>query len=105
LLTIFRTNTLFLSFGIRCAIRGRGRVHSERVANREESMTERPRKVHIELALTPRQKRQIREATGREVNTLELRLAPLPRPAGPPAREEEESGFGTTDDHTPRRKR
>jgi hypothetical protein len=46
-------------------------------------MTHEPSKVQIQLALTPRQKRQIRAATGREVSTLELRLVPLPAPAAP----------------------
>jgi hypothetical protein len=57
----------------------------------EVEMTDEPSKVHIQLALTPRQKRQIRAATGREINTLELRLAPLPEPTTTPAREEEQT--------------
>jgi hypothetical protein len=47
----------------------------------EGDMIEEPRKVLIRLNLTPRQQRQIREASGREINTLALRLVPLPRPA------------------------
>lgn len=43
-------------------------------------MAEKPPRLQIRLALTERQKRQIREATGREVNTLELRLEPLSPP-------------------------
>jgi hypothetical protein len=50
-------------------------------------MTETPSKVLIQL--TPRQQRQIREATGREGHTLELRLVPLPTaPTTPPRKKE-----------------
>ena len=52
-------------------------------------MTAEPGKTHIHLELTPCQKQQIREATGREINTLELRLASLPEPAGPSDQEEQ----------------
>jgi hypothetical protein len=41
-------------------------------------MIEEPEKTRIRLDLTERQKAQIRQATGREVNTLELRLQGLP---------------------------
>jgi hypothetical protein len=44
-------------------------------------MPEPPSKVLIQLALTARQQRQIRSATGREIRMLELRLVPLPPPA------------------------
>jgi hypothetical protein len=68
-------------------------------------MTETPRKIQIQLALTPRQQRLIREATGREVNTLELRLAPLPEAAAPREHTEERAGSPEPYDMNPRRKR
>jgi hypothetical protein len=69
-------------------------------------MTEERRKVLIQLALTPRQQRQIREATGREIHTLELRLVPLPEPAAPPADQKQRSGSPEPHDRIdPRRKR
>jgi len=52
-------------------------------------MTETPRAARIVLLLTPGQKEQIRQATGREVSRLELRLPGLPEPTGPPAGEKE----------------
>jgi hypothetical protein len=42
-------------------------------------MTEK--KARVRLELTERQKKQIREATGRQVNSLELMLEALPEPA------------------------
>jgi hypothetical protein len=65
-------------------------------------MSETPQKLHIQLALTPRQKRQIREATGRDINTLELRLAPFPEPIAPADREHESGALEETR-ATPRR--
>jgi hypothetical protein len=55
-------------------------------------MTEPPSKVLIRLALTPRQQRQIREATGREVHTLDLRLVPLASQAASVTDTEQRSG-------------
>jgi hypothetical protein len=52
-------------------------------------MIEEPRGARIQIELTERQKEQIRKATGRQVNWLELRLQGLPEPAEPPAGEEE----------------
>jgi hypothetical protein len=49
------------------------------------------RKARIRLELTECQKEQIRQATGREVNALELGLEGLPEPAEPPAPEEEKT--------------
>jgi hypothetical protein len=48
-------------------------------------MAEENRKAMIRLELTERQKAQIREATGRQVNSLELRLQGLPEPVDPSA--------------------
>jgi hypothetical protein len=68
-------------------------------------MTQELPKTTICLALTGCQKRQIREATGREVNTLELRLAPLSPPAGPAEHAERPSGSAEPcDPINPRRK-
>jgi hypothetical protein len=44
-------------------------------------MARQPGKSRIRIKLTETQKVQIREATGREVNVLELRLQDLPEPA------------------------
>jgi hypothetical protein len=44
---------------------------------------EEPRKARVRLVLTERQKEQIRKATGRKVNRLELRLEALPEPTAP----------------------
>ena len=41
-------------------------------------MSEKPQRVTIQLRLTECQQAQIRQATGREVTSLELRLRPLP---------------------------
>lgn len=54
-------------------------------------MTRKSRKARIRLELTECQKGQIRKATGREVNALELGLEGLPEPAEPPAPEEEKT--------------
>jgi hypothetical protein len=51
-------------------------------------MMEEPETTRIRLELTERQKEQIRRATGRKVNTLDLGLQGLPEPAAPPARQE-----------------
>jgi hypothetical protein len=55
-------------------------------------MTETPPRATIRLALTECQKKQIREATGREVNALELRLTSLPEPATPADQTEHRPG-------------
>jgi hypothetical protein len=52
-------------------------------------MMDEPRKARIRLELSERQKEQIRKATGRKVNSLELRLRPLPEVAEPPTGKEE----------------
>ena len=52
-------------------------------------MTKETQRARMRLELTERQKEQIRKATGRQVNWLELRLQGLPEPAEPPAGEEE----------------
>ena len=49
------------------------------------------KKARTRLELTECQKEQIRKATGREVNALELGLQGLPDPAEPPAPEEEKT--------------
>ena len=51
-------------------------------------MTEEPHRATIRLKLTECQQAQIRRATGRAVNAIELRLHPLPEPAGPAGEEE-----------------
>jgi hypothetical protein len=61
----------------------------ERATALEGEMTEEPRRTHIRLDLSECQKEQIRKATGRRVNSLELRLQGLPEPAESPDREEE----------------
>ena len=43
-------------------------------------MTREPQRTTIRLKLTECQQAQIRQATGREVSTLELRLHGLPEP-------------------------
>jgi hypothetical protein len=43
-------------------------------------MAEDPRTTRIRLELTKRQKKQLRKATGRDVQALELRLRGLPEP-------------------------
>jgi hypothetical protein len=55
-------------------------------------MREQSQRSRIRLELTPRQKAQIREATGRDVNALELGLQPLTELAEFPRREEEKTG-------------
>jgi hypothetical protein len=59
---------------------------------------EKPRKAEIRLELTERQKEQVREATGREVTSLELRLQPLQGLLQRPAGEEEATKEGVGDD-------
>ena len=50
--------------------------------------------------------RRTDEATGREVNTLELRLAPLTQPTGLPGPTEQQPGSSEPDETVnPRRKR
>jgi hypothetical protein len=44
------------------------------------AMTGEPQRPTIRLELTGRQKKQLRRATGRTVNALELRLQDLPEP-------------------------
>jgi hypothetical protein len=69
-------------------------------------MSKTPCKVHIQIALTPRQQRQIREATGREISTLELRLVSLPEPAAPLERAQQLLGSAESRDTIdPRRER
>jgi len=51
-------------------------------------MSEKAPRMTIRLELTCDQKEQIREATGREVSNIELRLAALPRAAAPSGRGE-----------------
>ncbi len=52
-------------------------------------MTDKPRKTSIRLKLTECQQAQIRQVTGRQVTSLELRLHRLPAPAEPALGEEE----------------
>jgi hypothetical protein len=54
-------------------------------------VTRKSRKARIRLELTECQKEQLRKATGREVNALELGLQGLPEPAEPPAPEAEKT--------------
>jgi hypothetical protein len=51
-------------------------------------MTEKLEKARVRLELTEGQKEQIREATGRQVNSLELMLEGLPELAEPALGEE-----------------
>jgi hypothetical protein len=60
-------------------------------------MTEELRTAKIRLELTECQKLQIREATGRQVNSLELRLQGLPEPAAPPESVLSQTGSSTND--------
>jgi hypothetical protein len=69
-------------------MRVRVRVRTDARA-REDEMPEKPRKAKIQLCLTEGQKEQVREATGRDVDMLELRVEPLPEPAEGTAPEEE----------------
>jgi len=57
-------------------------------------MTEQSRKTSVRLELTQRQKKKIRQATGREVSRLELRLEPLPEPTEPLILEKERTDAG-----------
>ena len=52
-------------------------------------MTGKPRKTTIRLKLTECQQAQIRQVTGREVTSIELRLHSLPEPPEPARGEEE----------------
>ena len=52
------------------------------------------KKARIRLELTECQKEQIRKATGREVNALELGLEGLPEPAEPPRRRRQTDDTG-----------
>jgi hypothetical protein len=61
-------------------------------------MMEKPRKVGIRLELTERQKEQVREATGREVTLIELRLQPLQGSLQCPAGEKERTEEGVRDE-------
>src|SRR5439155_25752656 len=54
----------------------------------EGEMRQKPPKARLRLDLTKRQKEQIREATGREVSSLELGLDGLPEPHEAAARDE-----------------
>jgi hypothetical protein len=59
-------------------------------------MIEAPRRALIQIKLTERQKDQIRKATGRRVNSLELRLQSLPEPSAPPEAVVSQTGSPTT---------
>jgi hypothetical protein len=50
---------------------------------------EEPRRTRIRLKLTERQKEQIRKATGRKVNALDLGLEGLPEPTEPSEHDEQ----------------
>ena len=52
-------------------------------------MTEEPHRATIRLKLTECQQAQIRQVTGREVTSIELRLHSLPEPPEPARGEEE----------------
>ena len=59
-------------------------------------MNEQPRPTRIRLDLTRRQQEQIRQATGREVSTLDLGLEILGEPASlpPPAASDDSDKTG-----------
>ena len=61
----------------------------ERAPGGEDEMTGKPRKTSIRLKLTECQQAQIRQVTGREVTSIELRLHSLPEPPEPARGEEE----------------
>jgi hypothetical protein len=64
-------------------------------------VSEEPRKRTIRLELTPCQKQQIRQATGREVNRLELQVEAVPETADLPA-PSRSGGRESAPDATPR---
>jgi hypothetical protein len=63
---------------------------------REGEMTDKRRKTRIRLKLTECQQAQIRQVTGREVTSLELRLHSLPEPPEPARGQRGTSARGET---------
>jgi hypothetical protein len=59
-------------------------------------MTEESPRSRIRLELTRRQKEQIRKATGRTVNSLDLGLQGLPEAVESPRDDDEKTGRRTT---------